>query len=278
VGGSGDAYSATATTTLFAHWTGVVYTVTFNANGGNALDPASAPFTYGSPAMTLPTPTRPNYTFDGWYTAVNDGTSVSSPYSPSASVTLYAQWNPAEFTVTFDPNGGAALDPSSVHYTYGDAGISLPTPTRDGYTFDGWYDAAADGSSVAAPYSPTGDVTLFAYWSPVASGFHVTIFNYDSEATTAFYCDTAVAPCSGSNVASAQLPLFGQTMLTVFHNTTAVSGVNELNGGEIVITTVMNWYPMYGGGVTMDQPVFNGDSWTYTFHVTGDGDIWMGMI
>lgn len=65
------------------------YTISYNANGGS-VSPTSA--VYSGTPLTLPTPTRAGYTFNGWYTAQTGGTQVSSPYTPSANVTLYAQW------------------------------------------------------------------------------------------------------------------------------------------------------------------------------------------
>ena len=54
--------------------------------------------------------------------------------------TLYAKWTPNNYTVTFDPNGGS-VNTSSKSVTYDSTYGSLPTPTRVGYTFDGWHNA-----------------------------------------------------------------------------------------------------------------------------------------
>ena len=65
-------------------------TVTYDANGGT-VNPASDSYT--NTALTLPTPTIDGcYTFDGWYTAQTGGTKVTSPYTPTANITLYAHW------------------------------------------------------------------------------------------------------------------------------------------------------------------------------------------
>ena len=65
------------------------YTITYDAQGGS-VSPASA--TYTGTALTLPTPTRSGYTFDGWFTQQSGGTQVTSPYTPSATGTIYARW------------------------------------------------------------------------------------------------------------------------------------------------------------------------------------------
>lgn len=68
------------------------------------------------------------------------------------------------YTVSFETNGGSEV--ASIVYTDGDAAITLPTPTRDGFTFIGWYtDAALKGKALGETYVPTADVTLYARWT-----------------------------------------------------------------------------------------------------------------
>jgi uncharacterized repeat protein (TIGR02543 family) len=70
------------------------YTTTYNANGGTVLGGATSnvDFVVGDNALTLPTPTRANYTFTGWYTLQTNGVQVSGAYTPTASSTLWAHW------------------------------------------------------------------------------------------------------------------------------------------------------------------------------------------
>ena len=79
----------TATLTILAK-----YTVTFNANGGTVLSGATSnvDFVVGDNALTLPTPTRANYTFTGWHTLQTNGIQVTGAYTPTASATLWAHW------------------------------------------------------------------------------------------------------------------------------------------------------------------------------------------
>jgi titin len=79
----------TATVTILAK-----YTITYNANGGVV---ASSPtttvdFVVGDAALTLPTPTRANYTFTGWHTLQSNGVQVTGAYTPTATATLWAHW------------------------------------------------------------------------------------------------------------------------------------------------------------------------------------------
>lgn len=114
----GDQYSAgtsyTPTTsdpvTFYAQWTPNTYNVTYNYNsatGGNSV--ASATFTSGGSVITLPTPTRTNFTFEGWYADAGFASRVGSggsSYSPTTSGTLYAKWmtNQAVFSISGAPS------------------------------------------------------------------------------------------------------------------------------------------------------------------------------
>lgn len=98
-------------------------TVTFNANGGS-VDTASkwvipSPgnnCTYGD----LPTPTRENYTFAGWFTAAEGGTQVTSSttVTQTANHTLYAHWTPNTYTVSFNGNGATGGSTANQNFTY----------------------------------------------------------------------------------------------------------------------------------------------------------------
>lgn len=137
--------------------------------------------------VTLPTPIRPGYTFDGWYTTEGtDGTKYESgtevTLSTKADQTLYAHWteNKNAVTVTFDPNNGG--DKTEVP-TNEDKTVTPPDdPTREGYVFLGWY--TEDGKKVdftTAKFEE--DTTLTAYW-----GFKITfVVNDGSEEETEPY-------------------------------------------------------------------------------------------
>ena len=69
--------------------------------------------------------------------------------------------NEQTFTVVLNSNGGSEMPT----LTYKGTALSLPTPTKDGYMFGGWYDnAGLSGNPVSSPYTPTADVTLYASW------------------------------------------------------------------------------------------------------------------
>ena len=154
---------------LYAHWTRISYEVKFDANGGIGTCKPINVFhgdTYGT---FPPEPTLEGYEFAGWYTAEKDGTLVTEDTVVTASHTLYAHWTANEYTVTFDANKGT-VTPTEMKVRHGDAYGKLPTPTLDGYTFDGWYND--NGMQVKPEDEVTASHTLYAHWK--ASTYTVT--------------------------------------------------------------------------------------------------------
>lgn len=83
----------------------------------------------------------------------------------------------ALYTVTFNSNNGS-VDPTSATQSESGAAIILPTPTRSGYMFTGWYTAASGGTKIGDAgdsYIPTANITLYAQWE------HVLVFNLPND-------------------------------------------------------------------------------------------------
>lgn len=147
------------------------YTVTWNPNGGS-VSPTSTTKTHGSTLGTLPTPTRAadtqyTYTFKGWFTAATGGTQISASTTVTGNVIYYAQWtaNIRSYTATFNGNGGGTPSPSTITKTYGSELGTLPTCSRTGYTFLGWYTASSGGTKISSTTKITSTVTYYAQWS-----------------------------------------------------------------------------------------------------------------
>ncbi|MBR1921212.1 MAG: InlB B-repeat-containing protein, partial [Kiritimatiellae bacterium] len=139
-----------------------IVAVTLDANGG-AVAEATLYVVKDEALGELPEPTRDGYAFDGWYTAKSGGSALTATSKASAPATYYAHWL-ALYTVTFNANGGTAT-PATATVKEGEAVGALPTATRDGYTFDGWYTAATGGTQVAATTKVTANVTYYAQWT-----------------------------------------------------------------------------------------------------------------
>jgi len=116
---------------------------------------------------TLHLPTRSGYAFDGWYTALTGGTSITTSTVFTGDTTIYAHWA-AIYTITFNPNGGAVLTTSGQTETDGKLS-SLPVPTRSGYTFNGWYTAQMGGARITTNTIFTSNATVYAHWTLITN-------------------------------------------------------------------------------------------------------------
>ncbi|MDR1302270.1 MAG: InlB B-repeat-containing protein, partial [Treponema sp.] len=138
--------------TVYAQWTSIQYTVTFDADGGSPAT-ETRKVTNGSSvgSSNMPSePTRSGYTFGGWYTEQNgSGSSFTYSSTVNGNMTVYANWTISQYTVTFDADGGNPPTQSRGVNSSGSIGSSnMPSePTRDGYIFTGWYTEANSGGS-----------------------------------------------------------------------------------------------------------------------------------
>ncbi|MCH5320895.1 MAG: InlB B-repeat-containing protein, partial [Eubacterium sp.] len=159
---------------LTACWVedGITLPVTFDANGGQC-DVKSKDVMIGHPYGELPTPTRSGWKFLGWFAAndlgydlvieqITEDTIFAFPYYTE----LYALWYKTTATVTFDANGGECDVKSKTVYSHNSYG-ELPTPTKEGYTFGGWYYNERLISSFSDVGEEPIDHTLTAKWIPV---------------------------------------------------------------------------------------------------------------
>ena len=208
-GGGGSIYSGAdpfmANTTLYAHRN--CYDVTFNANGGTLSNADSTRKVYHNETVTrvnnaykaLPTPTRNNYTFQGWFTDnINYNTQVTDSTTITNNVTYYAKWlktggqgNIEAYTVTFmtatKTKGTAfiifgyetyssATTVLTVIIKKGDT-VSIPDiAPNTGYALDAWYSSYRAGTNVwgiggngpSNPYNfntaVNNNITLYGVW------------------------------------------------------------------------------------------------------------------
>lgn len=144
------------------------YKILLNSMGG-AVPFYSIKVTSGGAFGELPVPSRENYTFKGWYTGPYDGVEVKEgdPVEEKVPRYLYARWIGNEVTLTLDP-AKAKLDQTEYIVNYGGFYDVLPTPTRKGLVFMGWYTSKIGGKQVNAydQVTLTNDITLYAKWAP----------------------------------------------------------------------------------------------------------------
>ena len=136
----GGTYSANASVTLYAIWQLSTFTVTYNANG-HGTAPAAQTKNAGESVTIANAITYTGLLMIEWNTKA-DGTGTGydpgDTYSTDADLTLYAIWTIAQYTVTFDADGGT-VSPATKVVTLGNTYGELPTPTKTGETFYGWF-------------------------------------------------------------------------------------------------------------------------------------------
>ena len=141
------------------------YTITYHLNGGANNPSNPAEYSTETTFLSLKDPSRDYYEFDGWYLSETWEEEFTSETSCSGDITLYAKWKPIEYTVSFDVNGGDELEENPIFVNYETKNYILPTPTREGYTFVGWYDSKENGSKVSNTDKPTSNQIYYAHWT-----------------------------------------------------------------------------------------------------------------
>ena len=173
---AGDSISLSADTTLYAVWVSVpTFTLTYSGNGQTTGSVPLAVTTSNSSIVlsdNINVMTKTNYTFTGWNTAANGtGThyAVGASFPISANTTLYAEWTPQPYTITYNGNGNTSGSVPAATTAAGTQVVSANTGglALGGYAFSGW-NTAADGSgtnyAAGSNITPTANTTLFAKW------------------------------------------------------------------------------------------------------------------
>ena len=142
-------YDKTENCTLYAQWVINRYTITFDTAGGSEIAPITQDY---DTAITAPAdPTREGYTFIGW--------DMEIPATmPADNMTVTAQWEINQYTITFDTAGGSEIAP--VTQDYGTQITAPADPTREGYTFMGW-------DKEIPTTMPAKNITITAKWKDI---------------------------------------------------------------------------------------------------------------
>ena len=141
-----DIYTKNEALTLYPVWNTNKYTITFDTNGGSEIAPITQD--YGTKITTPDNPTRKGYTFKGWDKEIPET-------MPAENITVKAQWEINQYTITFDTNGGSEIAP--ITQDYGTEITAPDNPTRKGYTFKGW-------DKEIPETMPAENITVKAQW------------------------------------------------------------------------------------------------------------------
>lgn len=119
---------------------------------------------------------RNGYTLDGWYTSLNNGITLDEKWSFNtntieSNLVLYAKWDLSTYTIAYQLDGGILSETYETEYTIESFTINLPTPSKDGFSFLGWFDNAQnDGQSITSvPSGSFGNRTFYAKWGELES-------------------------------------------------------------------------------------------------------------
>ena len=135
--------------TLYAKWAANTYTITFDTAGGSEIAPITQE--YGTVITAPEAPTREGYTFIGWDKEI-------PTTMPAENMTVTAQWEINQYTITFDTAGGSEIAP--ITQDYGTAITAPADPTREGYTFMGW-------DKEIPTTMPAKNITITAKWKDI---------------------------------------------------------------------------------------------------------------
>ena len=182
-------YPLTGNLTLYAHWeqeAAKTFTIKFDAQGGSSVDEITGE---KEVAIQMPVTTKEGYTFLGWFTKAEGGKQVKDGYKLTKDLTLYAHWEKKDtekknYTVTFDCAGGTMVNPETnltvnkyektdVEETVINVS-NIPTPTRTGYTFDGWYTEAEGKGSKLTSYVMNANAVFYANWLEVKNTVRIS--------------------------------------------------------------------------------------------------------
>ena len=154
------------------------YDIMYELDGGTNATANPSTYTIETATITLADPMmRTGYTFAGWYSEAAFTTEVIElPMGSAGDTTFYAKWEAISYSITYELNSGTNATANPSTYTIETATITLADPTREGYTFAGWYTEATFTTKVTElATGSTGNKTFHAKWEEIVSGIGETL-------------------------------------------------------------------------------------------------------
>ncbi|MEE1303535.1 MAG: InlB B-repeat-containing protein [Agathobacter sp.] len=174
--GKGDSITKSQGTnlvTLYAIWSPITYKVHYDSNGGEGYMGDST-FTYNEPGTLKPNAfLKTGSTFAGWIVHSSEGEITyeeqavvqNLAFNEGDVVTLSAKWDAASVKINLNPNGGIC-SVSCIEAYFGESFGELPSATKAGAVFEGWFTAPTGGQQIlqSSTVNATSDITLYAHW------------------------------------------------------------------------------------------------------------------
>ena len=234
----------------------------FSGEGSDYLSYSDSGLYNNGSTIYLPYATKTGYTFGGWWTQPNSGGTFIGPMGGSFTVgsytsgtTFYAYWYPTEYTLTYDANGGT-VSPTSKTIAYNSTYGTLPTPTRSGYSFNGWFTASTGGTPVTSTtnYATASDSTIFAQWTallPVFSDQQITTTaTLNKDINTNIDYTVSAAPVTSFSIVYSGTGLDPSSWLTISKESGTNNGILAGKPAQIGTYTFIVRATNSGGGDT----------------------------
>ena len=228
-------YTVTQDITLYAKWL-PTYLVTLETNGGSEISSFRA-----RTVESVQEPEKSGFTFIGWYLDSGLNTKAVFPLVISKDTTLYAAYK-QNFTITFETNGGSAVNPVSCYVLN-----ESPKSTKTDKSLGGWYldPECTDEKKVTFPFYPTEDVTLYTKW---VSEMYTITYNANG-ATSGTVPETVQVEKGSSFIISANtgnLTKTGYAFTKWSTSTDGTSGQTYAPGYSLTPSKNMTLYAQWG--------------------------------
>ena len=227
VGNGGDTFTSTSYSTIYAQWEQIyTYTISYDTKGGDSI--SSQPKTHGVPIYL--TTTKPNKANGSGNDIVKFYVDDSLYKTETAAYTIYYEFSHWSYNNSiynsgdsFDVDADCTLT-ANYNTTYSESQtITLPNPTKEGYTLEGWYTSAGNKIGEGGDsYTPIYSISLYARW---AINLVTYIVKYDAN--------------GGINAPSSQPKTKGKTL--ILSSDTPTRSDEDANTSHIV-------YFSYNGG------------------------------
>ena len=247
-----------------AQWTPDVYALTLDWQGGQLRSGQSAltsdSYTVGTGNMPLPVGSnyeRDGYNFAGWSTSI--GGAVLTSYQPNQDGVLYAVWVDGDFSVTIDPKGGTPTQ-TTLSVARG-ANLQLPTVTRDGFVFTGWFSHPTAGTKLGDAgdnLTPTASQTIYARWIQKSLfGIDLAELETVAELNVGSTTGGSISRIHGTSATSAQVvvpagALPDDTKVSVrFFRDTQTAGSLIPGNNDYIVSLLVSWLTGTGDAATV---------------------------
>lgn len=282
---SSDQWVYTDDITLYAQWTPITYTITYNGNGSTSGSTSQSSHTYDeAKKLTANGFERTGFEFVGWSTQATGSKQYSNSESVvnlssqnGSKITLYAVWKEEEYTITFNANSGTIQEDTKkvVYSSTQNNDVSALNPTKTGYIFSGWYTSTSGGIQVYGPNGKcnvnandywasskqwiyTDNITLYAQWTAIT---YQIVFNGNgntSGSMTNMECKYgATYSLSANGFKKDGYEFIGWTTSAngevVYQNQQEISNLSTINGTEINLYAKWKLILVYPSGVVLDK-------------------------